>query len=101
MIDDLQGEKNRRELRRIVDDFNKKLARYGIFYFLANSNIPIYDHIKFKSLQRETRAALLTSKQAIDARSKSNREDLIAFASVLQEKQDSNEKNTYAYSTNL
>ena len=51
------------------------------------------------SLQRETRAALLASKQAIDARSKSNREDLLAFASVFQEKQDSNEKTTYAYFT--
>ena len=31
MVDDLQGEKNRRELREIVDDFNKKLARYVLF----------------------------------------------------------------------
>jgi protein transport protein SEC20 len=97
MIDDLQGEKNRRELRRIVDDFNKKLARYGLFYpFVIQIMI-----ISKYSLQRETRAALLASKQAIDARSKSNREDLLAFVSVLQEKQDSNEKSTYAYSINL
>jgi protein transport protein SEC20 len=72
MVDDLQGEKNRRELRKIVDDFNKKLA----------------------SLRQETRAALLASKQAIDAQSKSNKEDLLAFVSVLQEKQDSSEKTT-------
>ena len=44
---------------------------------------------------------MLASKQAIDARSKSNREDLLAFVSVLQEKQDSNEKTKYAHSTNL
>ena len=94
MIDDLQGEKNRRELRRIVDDFNKKLARYETLSTSSpNSNKLIYG---LHSLQRETRAALLASKQAIDARSKSNREDLLAFASVLQEKQDPNEKNTYA-----
>jgi len=72
MVDDLQGEKNRRELRRIVDDFNKKLA----------------------SLRQETRAALLTSKRAIDARSKSNKEDLLSFVSVLKEKEDSSEKST-------
>jgi len=72
MVDDLQGEKNRRELRKIVEDFNEKLA----------------------SLRQETRAALLASKQAIDAQSKSNKEDLLAFASVLQEKQDSSEKTT-------
>jgi hypothetical protein len=34
MIDDLQGEKNRKELRRIVDDFNKKLTRYDLFALL-------------------------------------------------------------------
>jgi len=27
LVDDLQGEKNRRELRRIVDDFKEKLER--------------------------------------------------------------------------
>jgi len=27
LVDDLQGEKNRRELRRIVDDFKAKLER--------------------------------------------------------------------------
>jgi hypothetical protein len=48
MIDDLQGEKNRRELRRIVDDFNKKLARYGLFYPSLMQAIPIYDYIKIK-----------------------------------------------------
>ncbi|KAF8809472.1 Sec20-domain-containing protein [Phlegmacium glaucopus] len=72
MVDDLQGEKKRRELRRIVDDFNKKLA----------------------SLRQETRVALLTSKRNIDARSKSNKEDLLAFVSVLKDKQDSSEKST-------
>ena len=53
----------------------------------------------YKSLRQETRAALLASKQAIDAQSKSNKEDLLAFASVLQEKQDSSEKTTYACTT--
>ncbi|KAF8167292.1 Sec20-domain-containing protein [Crassisporium funariophilum] len=71
-VDDQQGENSRRELRGIVDDFKKRLG----------------------SLRQDTRAALLTSKRAIDARSKSNKEELLAFASVLEEKQSSSEKTT-------
>ena len=47
MVDDLQGEKNRRELGKIVDDFNKKLTRYELFY-LVNLSMLNYEYIKMK-----------------------------------------------------
>ncbi|KDR85819.1 hypothetical protein GALMADRAFT_234910 [Galerina marginata CBS 339.88] len=72
MVDDQQGEKNRRELREIVVEFRKQLD----------------------SLRRDTRGALLASKRAIDLRSKSNKEELLTFSSVLSEKQSSSEKTT-------
>ncbi|KAF8893687.1 Sec20-domain-containing protein [Gymnopilus junonius] len=72
MVDDLRGEKNRKELREMVTDFREKLDL----------------------LRVETRAALLSSKKAIDQRAKSNRDELLASASVLSEKgkSPSNEK---------
>ncbi|KAF8971834.1 Sec20-domain-containing protein [Flammula alnicola] len=72
MVDDQPGEKNRRELRELVNDFQQKLD----------------------SLRKDTRAALLASKRTIDSRTKSNRDELLAFSSILTEKQTSSEKTT-------
>ncbi|KIM45396.1 hypothetical protein M413DRAFT_442068 [Hebeloma cylindrosporum] len=72
MVDDLQGGKLRKELREIVTDFQKKLER----------------------LRKDTRAALLASKRAIDSRAKSNRDELLTFSSAFSEKQTSSEKTT-------
>ncbi|PPR05611.1 hypothetical protein CVT26_009131 [Gymnopilus dilepis] len=71
MVDDLRGEKNRKELKESVMSFRQKLD----------------------NLKAETRAALLASKKAIDQRARSNREELFA-SSVLSEKdkQPVNEK---------
>ncbi|KAF4612400.1 hypothetical protein D9613_004295 [Agrocybe pediades] len=71
MVDDLQGEKNRRELKDIASGFQKKLD----------------------TLRRDTRAALLASKKAIDLRSRSNRDELLT-SSAMTEKQTSSEKTT-------
>ncbi|KAF9535608.1 Sec20-domain-containing protein [Crepidotus variabilis] len=70
-VDDLSGEKNRRDLKGIVDDFKSKLDR----------------------LRRDTRTALLASKRVIDSKSKSNRDELLATSSI-SEKQTSSEKTT-------
>ena len=62
MIDDLQGEKNRRELRGIVDDFNKKLARCGLFYpFLTQVYPFMIIKIKFATRDPSCFASLKTS----------------------------------------
>ncbi|KAF5313071.1 hypothetical protein D9619_002536 [Psilocybe cf. subviscida] len=72
MVDDQQGEKTRRELWEIVSGFRGKV----------------------ETLRRDTRAALLASKKAIDSRARSNREELLAFSSTPMEKQTSSEKTT-------
>ncbi|CAL1699491.1 unnamed protein product [Somion occarium] len=68
-VDDQKGERNRRELRRIVDEYQETLT----------------------ILRKETRSAVLTSKRAIDANRQSNREELLR-SSAVREKQNLNEK---------
>ena len=88
MVDDLQGEKKRKELWGIVDEFKTKLERW-----CSPSLLPNFDLIAGKlSLRKDTRTALLTSKRAIDSRSKSNRDELLAFSSS---QEILNEKSTY------
>ncbi|KAF9478090.1 Sec20-domain-containing protein [Pholiota conissans] len=71
MVDDQQGEKNRKELREIVNDLQRKL----------------------ESLRKDTRAALLASKRAIDANQKASREELLTFsAAALSAGKTSSEK---------
>ncbi|KAG5730096.1 hypothetical protein E4T56_gene1862 [Termitomyces sp. T112] len=68
-IGDQRGEKNRAEMRRIVDEFQSDLAR----------------------LRRDSRAALLASKRAIDSQRRFQREELLA-SSAVTEKANLNEK---------
>ncbi|KAG6819698.1 hypothetical protein H0H93_009492 [Arthromyces matolae] len=70
-VGDQRGEKSRAELRQIVEEFQSSLAH----------------------LRRDSRAALLTSKKAIDSQRKSQREELLA-SSVVSEKAEPNEKTT-------
>ncbi|KAF5379216.1 hypothetical protein D9615_005882 [Tricholomella constricta] len=70
-VEDQRGEKSRVELRRIVDELQEDLAQ----------------------LRRDSRAALLTSKRAIDSQSKSQRDELLA-SSAVAEKRNTNEKIT-------
>lgn len=51
--------------------------------------------LRTTSLKKETRAALLASKRAIDAKQVSNRDELLQ-SSAVREKQDLNEKVAYA-----
>ncbi|KAI0064328.1 Sec20-domain-containing protein [Artomyces pyxidatus] len=71
-IDDQRGERTRRDLKGVVESFEEDVRR----------------------LRKDTRAALLTSKKAIDAQSSSTREELLR-SSVMKEKQTSEEKTTY------
>ncbi|GJE85493.1 Sec20-domain-containing protein [Phanerochaete sordida] len=68
-VDDQNGERSRKELRRIVDEYKGVLA----------------------SMRKESRAALLASKRAIDASGTSNREELLRSAAV-NEKQNFSEQ---------
>ncbi|OCH87234.1 hypothetical protein OBBRIDRAFT_796412 [Obba rivulosa] len=70
-VDDQRTERDRRELRQIVDDLRATLA----------------------SLKKDARSALLASKRAIDTNQLSNREELLK-SSAMREKQDLNEKVT-------
>lgn len=70
-MDDQRTERDRRELRQIVDEFRTSLA----------------------SLKKDARAALLASKRAIDSEQLSNRDELLRSTAVM-EKQDLNEKVT-------
>jgi protein transport protein SEC20 len=91
MVDDLHGEKKRKVLWGIVDDFKTKLERWG-----SPSLLPNFDLIAGKlSLRKDIRTALLTSKRAIDSRSKSNRDELLAFSSTQEKQETLNEKSTY------
>ncbi|KAJ3506716.1 hypothetical protein NLJ89_g6712 [Agrocybe chaxingu] len=71
-VDDHPGTRTRAELREIVNGLLEKL----------------------ESLRQDTRVALLKSKRAIDARSKSNKEELLARSPGLQDRQTSSEKTT-------
>jgi len=68
-VDDQRVERDRRELRQVVDEFRADLA----------------------SLKKDTRAALLASKRVIDTNQVSNRDELLR-SSAVREKQDLNEK---------
>ncbi|THH28354.1 hypothetical protein EUX98_g5836 [Antrodiella citrinella] len=70
-VDDLRGERSRRELRVVVDEFQDSLVR----------------------MRKESRNALLVSKRAVDAGKLSNRDELLRTSAV-REKQDLNEKVT-------
>ncbi|KAK7678316.1 hypothetical protein QCA50_018664 [Cerrena zonata] len=70
-VDDQKGERNRQQLRALVDDYTNTLGK----------------------LRREARTAVLTSKRAIDSNKQSNREELLR-SSAVREKQDLNEKVT-------
>jgi len=69
LVGDQKGERNRRELRRTVDGFLEALT----------------------NLRKDARAALLSSKRAIDSQSMSQREELLR-SSVLKDKQELDEK---------
>ncbi|THV01981.1 Sec20-domain-containing protein [Dendrothele bispora CBS 962.96] len=71
LVDDQRGEKNRRELRRVTEELRDSLLQ----------------------LRKDSRAALLTSKRAIDSMSVSNRAELFKSA-AMNEKQTLNEKVT-------
>ncbi|KAF8628823.1 hypothetical protein AX15_003700 [Amanita polypyramis BW_CC] len=71
LVWDQKGEKNRRELRVVVDKFREGLVE----------------------LRQESRGALLASKKTIDSQSKSKREELLS-SSAVTEQQLSNEKVT-------
>ncbi|EKM58156.1 uncharacterized protein PHACADRAFT_90155 [Phanerochaete carnosa HHB-10118-sp] len=66
---DQNGERSRKELRRVVDELEEALA----------------------SMRKESRAALLASKRAIDASGTSNREELLR-SSAVKEKQNLSEQ---------
>ncbi|KAG6844313.1 hypothetical protein H0H87_007842, partial [Tephrocybe sp. NHM501043] len=68
-IGDQRGEQSRTELRKIVDELQNGLAQ----------------------LRKDSRAALLSSKRAIDSQSRSRREELMS-SSVVSEKVSMNEK---------
>ena len=87
-VDDQKSERDRRELRRVVEEFRESLARYGRVSFSVYPITPMY-HLY--SMKQESRAALLASKRAIDAQGLSNREELLR-SSAVREKQDLNEK---------
>lgn len=70
-VGDQRGEKSRMELSRIVDELREGLAQ----------------------LRRDSRAALLASKRAVDSQSKSQRDELLA-SSAVTEKRNVNEKAT-------
>jgi len=68
-------------------------SRQSLKCGVAQVFFPIFDLIAGKlSLRKDTRTALLTSKRAIDSRSKSNRDELLAFSSS---QEILNEKSTY------
>ncbi|KAK2464548.1 hypothetical protein APHAL10511_003406 [Amanita phalloides] len=71
LVLDQKGEKNRKELRVIVDNFRDALVQ----------------------LRQESRAALLASKKAIDSQSKSRRDELFK-SSAVKEQTKTNEKVT-------
>ncbi|KAK0435138.1 Sec20-domain-containing protein [Armillaria borealis] len=62
LVGDQRGEKNRRDLQQIVDSFKHALG----------------------SLRKDTRAAILESKRAIDALSRSNRDELLKSSAVTE-----------------
>ncbi|KZT07077.1 uncharacterized protein LAESUDRAFT_736621 [Laetiporus sulphureus 93-53] len=68
-VDDQRTERDRHELRQIVDEF----------------------HAALTSLKKDARAALLASKKAIDSNQLSNREELLR-SSAVKEKQNLSEK---------
>ncbi|KAI0720714.1 Sec20-domain-containing protein [Cerioporus squamosus] len=70
-VEDQRTERARRELRQVVEEFQATLAR----------------------LRKDTRAAVLASKRAIDAQQTSRREELLR-SSAVREKQTLNEKVT-------
>jgi protein transport protein SEC20 len=73
MVDDLQGEKTRRELRGIVGDLKTKLERCRPFYYVI-----IFSLKHTHSVRTDSRTALLTSKRNIESRNKSNRDELLS-----------------------
>ncbi len=85
-VDDEKGERNRKELRLVVDEFREGLARY------VGSNLKCDNLTRISGrLRKDTRAALLASKRAIDATASSNRDELLQ-SSAVRETQDLNEK---------
>jgi protein transport protein SEC20 len=89
LVGDQKGERNRRELRNVVDELAEILARC-VWFDRHLFSIVLHCIVSF-SLRRDGRAALLASKRAIDSQSLSQREELLR-SSVLKEKQDLNEK---------
>ncbi|TCD65729.1 hypothetical protein EIP91_002258 [Steccherinum ochraceum] len=70
-LDEIQGDRARKELKAVAGEFKEALAR----------------------MRKESRGALLASKRTIDANKVSNREELLG-SSAVREKQDLNEKVT-------
>ncbi|EIM88926.1 Sec20-domain-containing protein [Stereum hirsutum FP-91666 SS1] len=71
-VHDQRGDRMKRDLRGIVEDFRERIAQ----------------------LRKESRAAMLTSKRAIDVQSNSLREELLR-SSAIKEKHTLNEKSPY------
>ncbi|KAM6503614.1 Sec20 domain containing protein [Amanita muscaria] len=65
LVWDQKGEKNKRDLKGIVDSFKEELVK----------------------LRQESRAALLASKKNIDSQSRSRREELVGSAVVAEQRQ--------------
>lgn len=87
LVDDHKGERNRRELRRTVEDFREILARFVKLSF----HLVRYFLTPPCSLRNDSRAALLASKRAIDSQSHSLREELLS-SSPFKEKSNTSEK---------
>ncbi|KIL63131.1 hypothetical protein M378DRAFT_179389 [Amanita muscaria Koide BX008] len=68
LVWDQKGEKNKRDLKGIVDSFKEELVKGG-------------------RLRQESRAALLASKKNIDSQSRSRREELVGSAVVAEQRQ--------------
>lgn len=65
LVWDQKGEKNKRDLKGVVDSFKEELVK----------------------LRQESRAALLASKKNIDSQSRSRREELVGSAAVAEQRQ--------------
>ena len=89
-------DRNRRELRRIIDEYREVL----IGYVFSNPCSAYGYNLSLYSFRKESRAALLASKRAIDAKRTSNREELFQ-SRVVREKQDLNEKVAYVNPDNV
>lgn len=88
---DQRGDRMKRDLRGIVEDFRERIAQYVSFFPQDDRS---YRLVPTYRLRKESRAAMLTSKRAIDAQSNSLREELLR-SSAIKEKHTLNKKSPY------